>query len=359
MEDLPIGARSLGMGATYVALANTADAVFLNPGGLSQISGVDISLFYQKPFGLEDLNFGTAAISFPIRNHRLGLGFSSFGNDTYSEQMFILSYSNAFQQKVFYGMNLRFQTIQIDNYGSNGSLGLDLGFVVPITHRIRWGFFTKNLNRPNIGQHEENLPQIFSSGISIQPASKLILNFEIYKDIRFPQEVRFGVEFKPFENLTLRTGTADNPSRFSAGFGVSVNRFMIDYAFFTHNDLGLTQQMSFSIRFGIKADNKPVEEELITKKTLEETQTHKNEETLNSSPGKPDTTELININTATLEELITLTGIGEILAERIIAYRKKNGSFNKLEDLSNVPGIGPQTLKRIKEKLYVGQSARK
>jgi len=46
-DDFPIGARSLAMAGTYVALANTAEAIFLNPGGLSQITGAEISLFHQ------------------------------------------------------------------------------------------------------------------------------------------------------------------------------------------------------------------------------------------------------------------------------------------------------------------------
>ncbi len=65
-DDFPVGARSLAMGGTYVALANTAEAIFLNPGGLSQITGVEISLFYQKPFGLDDVNIGSASASVPL-----------------------------------------------------------------------------------------------------------------------------------------------------------------------------------------------------------------------------------------------------------------------------------------------------
>ncbi|MCL1829183.1 MAG: helix-hairpin-helix domain-containing protein [Oscillospiraceae bacterium] len=48
----------------------------------------------------------------------------------------------------------------------------------------------------------------------------------------------------------------------------------------------------------------------------------------------------VNINTAGAEELKTLPGIGEILAERIIAYRKENGDFKHADDIMNVNGIG-------------------
>ncbi len=57
----------------------------------------------------------------------------------------------------------------------------------------------------------------------------------------------------------------------------------------------------------------------------------------------------ININTATLEELMTLTGIGEVKAQAIIDYRKENGSFTAIRQLLNVKGIGEVTYKNIKD----------
>ena len=48
----------------------------------------------------------------------------------------------------------------------------------------------------------------------------------------------------------------------------------------------------------------------------------------------------ININTCTKEELESLPGIGPVLAERIIEYREKNGSFKTIEDITKVSGIG-------------------
>lgn len=58
---------------------------------------------------------------------------------------------------------------------------------------------------------------------------------------------------------------------------------------------------------------------------------------------------LININTATQSELESLPGIGPVLAQRIIEYRQAHGPFTRLEDLLNVPGIGPKTFERIKD----------
>ena len=59
----------------------------------------------------------------------------------------------------------------------------------------------------------------------------------------------------------------------------------------------------------------------------------------------------VNINTATVEELKTLKGVGEKKAEAIIEYRKKNGSFQTKEDLMKVRGIGKKLFESFEERI--------
>ncbi|MDD2376860.1 MAG: helix-hairpin-helix domain-containing protein [Clostridia bacterium] len=62
--------------------------------------------------------------------------------------------------------------------------------------------------------------------------------------------------------------------------------------------------------------------------------------------------EKVNINEATEIELMTLSGIGEITAKKIIEYRK-NGNFEIIEDIKKVPGIGDSKFDKIKDKIVV------
>jgi competence protein ComEA len=63
---------------------------------------------------------------------------------------------------------------------------------------------------------------------------------------------------------------------------------------------------------------------------------------------------LININTATAEDLMLLPGVGETLAARIIAYREENGPFAKAGDICNVKGIGDKTYAKFADFITVG-----
>lgn len=61
----------------------------------------------------------------------------------------------------------------------------------------------------------------------------------------------------------------------------------------------------------------------------------------------------VNINTSGVEELCTLSGVGESLAKKIIDYREENGKFKTIEDLKNVSGIGEKKYESLKEKITV------
>jgi competence protein ComEA len=67
-----------------------------------------------------------------------------------------------------------------------------------------------------------------------------------------------------------------------------------------------------------------------------------------------NTGELIDINNASLEELETLPGIGQSLAQAIIDYRNEFGPFFAIEDIMFVDGIGPATFEDIKNMITVG-----
>lgn len=123
----------------------------------------------------------------------------------------------------------------------------------------------------------------------------------------------------------------------AGGLLTSANIDSINLAAFLEDGV----QLTIPFKDGQAPPAEPVEDELELPGSTEE------------SGGSEDNPDLININTASVEELDELPGIGPTIAQRIIDYRDANGPFQTIEDILNVSGVGPSTFEQIKDLITV------
>jgi hypothetical protein len=247
VEDLPVGGRAIGMGSAYVAVALGPESVFFNPAGLSQARGPALTLFISHPYGLRELTHETLSAVVPTRYGSFGLSLQTFGHTLYRENTLAIGWGNPYREKVHYGILIRALQLQIQKYGSDAVLTLDIGCLLRLTDKITCGIAATNLNRGGIGRQNESLPQITRIGISYTPCPGLLFSAEIDKDPRFPAELKGGVEIRPLSNLSFRCGFGREPSYVAAGIGLAWDIFLCDYGFTSHPVLGATHQGSISI----------------------------------------------------------------------------------------------------------------
>lgn len=77
---------------------------------------------------------------------------------------------------------------------------------------------------------------------------------------------------------------------------------------------------------------------------------------LASAASKPEPGGRVNVNTASVEQLTTLPGVGPKLAARIVEHRQKSGAFRSTQELMNIKGIGEKNFARLEPWLTVGDA---
>ena len=102
------------------------------------------------------------------------------------------------------------------------------------------------------------------------------------------------------------------------------------------NEINLSEKLTDEMLIIIPSLNSDTKEEVITKPVIKEKKDNK-----------------VSINNGTLEQLMTIKGIGESKARSIIEYREKNGRFVSIEDITKVSGIGLSTFEKIKDYIKV------
>ncbi|HMT12590.1 MAG TPA: hypothetical protein PKA39_13315, partial [Ignavibacteria bacterium] len=123
-------------------------------------------------------------------------------------------------------------------------------------------FSAFNLNRPSIGTQKDKLPQVYRTGLSIQPRTDLNFVLDVEKDTRYTASVKAGIEYTLYDMINLRAGIGTEPTKFSGGVGFCNSLFEVDYGFYNHQDLGLTHQGTITINFGGEKGRKMIKESL-------------------------------------------------------------------------------------------------
>ena len=116
------------------------------------------------------------------------------------------------------------------------------------------------------------------------------------------------------------------------------------------SDFDFTHKPETGETYYIKSRDNPVDAtEWLTASAAASDETEDETETAVSAADE----KKVNLNTATLEELKTLDGIGDTKGQAIIDYREKNGGFQRIEDILAVKGIGEKTYEKLKDRITV------
>lgn len=270
-----VGARPLGMGKAYVAVADDANALFLNPAGLSlskewKATSMSTRMLemvdYKVVGGVMPTRIGTVGIGYIVLSTPAGYkttdknSLSSASEISFGSSELILSLGREIGS-VMAGANLKLLNKNFSGYSGaavGSGYGLDIGVLCKLREDLNLGANLQNaISNVSWGNTSEDLGTVLKIGVAGKPVKDKVL-VAVDADLNFsgngPLALHAGVEMKPIKLLTIRFGadqyplsSSENATNLTAGAGMDLGNFDFDYAYHQDGNLAGNSTHYFSI----------------------------------------------------------------------------------------------------------------
>lgn len=246
------GAKALGMGGAFCALANDGMAALWNPAGLA-LMGPNMWLggATSQLFGMVGLQY--IAGGYKFGDYAVGL---AWGNATAGTQYGANLYLGTVGMKIgdfgTLGANLKYYSETIAGTAASG-FGFDIGFLMPLTPEIAIGIVAKDIGTTIADQ---TVTSEYGAGMGLKLLDgALVIAADVSLDGAFnPLNLGAGIEFVLIENLAVRAGItvpefAFSDTYFSVGAGFAIAGLTIDAAYVLKDNPGETLVLSATFSF--------------------------------------------------------------------------------------------------------------
>jgi tetratricopeptide (TPR) repeat protein len=271
--NLGAGARAMGMGNGFVALADDATAVYYNPAAMPYLQSQQISLLHTVLFEGTTYDYvsyvypGGSLGGFGVAGMRLGTDdigrrdeVTDLGKFSASQVRMLIAYGRSFGGRLSAGASLKLAHQSIDNYSAYG-YGLDFGGQMRLNENLRAGILLQDAIGPRLelGSADERTPFNIKTGVAclVKPNSRSLsaaVTFDLDKPEKRSFKVRTGLELIHSSGLILRSGyDRDN---FTLGLGIYYQDLTFDYAYKFIDRLSDSHRFSLTFNFGATQEEK-------------------------------------------------------------------------------------------------------
>ncbi|HMG14686.1 MAG TPA: hypothetical protein VK590_04515 [Saprospiraceae bacterium] len=245
LQGYPLTSSSQAMGLCSISFDDVR-AAFANPASIANASNFQSSLFLDQRFAVNELKSISASLLLPTKSGNFAASFNRFGYEVYSENMVQLSYGRKILNNLSIGGAIQYYNVNIQEYGNKSLLGFQLGINTNISKSTSLYFSIQNPHQPEINT-EDKLPGFFNLGIQYKPSDIVTLHGELYKELEFNEDFRFGIDYQPLPSLFIRLGGHTYPAQIGFGFGVVVYKsIIIEASSLYHSVLGFSPGLGMS-----------------------------------------------------------------------------------------------------------------
>lgn len=279
------GARAAALAGGYVASYDDINAMFYNPASIKELQDIPVSFTFFKH--LLDINAATLSSSYyfeGIGRFALGIHYINYGTFVRADDFgnrtgefdagdiaFVLGYANDIAENFSYGANIKFIYSSID-YRKSTAIATDLGIQYKFPES-QWsiGFSILNIGTQltNYFDTRENLPLDIKIGVA-KTLEKLPVTFyfslnklnekkdevlqylkpfDIGTEIKLSEVIKFRLGYDNEKRKELKVGTTTGLAGLSFGFGVKIDKYIIDYTLSSLGVIGELHRISLSTTF--------------------------------------------------------------------------------------------------------------
>jgi hypothetical protein len=273
----PVPTVAQGMGGSFVAKADHAGALMINPSGLSRIARPEMTLFYAEPYGDIGgtvIRQGMAALAIPLgRRFSMGASHHSFQvASLLKEEETACGWAYQVHPRLSVGANvsyLRHAYTAPDSRSaadpifakgnSKSAFSGDVGIIIKPLSFLQVGGSVRHFNRPDLGlAAEDRVPLEARGGLWLHLGMVHILSDVQYRDagpeISGSRELKWsaGTELNLLPKMNVRFGATGQ--QMTTGLGITIGNLTLDYSFSLMKDLtedsAAGHQMAMTYRFG-------------------------------------------------------------------------------------------------------------
>ncbi|MDI6704001.1 MAG: PorV/PorQ family protein [bacterium] len=273
-----VGARPLALGKAFVAVADSANACYWNPAGLTQVEKPELTFMYSQPYLVELSDVNVSGISYHTISAALPFGANVIGtniiylgitdipeydvdikgdpvdkHNTFgdTEMAVLASYARKINNLISLGCNIKgvYQQIYSSSYKDTG-FGLDIGALLKPIVNLKIGIALHDLVAPTVKlDNEEDKPPLrFQLGVAYLPTHDLLIAISTRSISDRSLNAYLGLEYQLISNIAVRGGYSTDNEEISGGIGFRHKNLQVDLGLSSHA-LGGTPRASLTLRF--------------------------------------------------------------------------------------------------------------
>jgi hypothetical protein len=248
-DGVQVFSGAANAGSAFSCITQTGPwELFNNVAGINQyLNGVHLLNGYSLLYNGIGISKMYSGITFPFKKAGIGLGFQKTGEKDFHETLAGLAIGNKIRN-VSLGIKINYFQVSITESKTIRRVITQFGGIAEFSRHFLLGAQIYNLNQA--AYHKESsiyLPVIMSAGITCKPLENIRLNLISEKENDLPTSLRMGIEYFIDGKLWLRTGLSTHPVSHFAGVGLENKKFVFDYSFRSHSNLGMSHHVSMCI----------------------------------------------------------------------------------------------------------------